>query len=259
MNEQEEYMDLCEAAFEQVDGLIHESHPGIQPSYSLLGLPEMSLQPSISYEVELMGDVPEPQDKQKVHGVELSSTQDEFMGQYCSKDPTAYKLKRIQSAQVHNVSERKDKASVLEEAANHVKALKLQVETMTKAREGEFLSRYMPYVGTPIIQFQSPRQCVPRSAGPSTGTGIGMPFGVGICQSCSCACAPYIHLPPGISNPYSASMMAAYPLFPAVCSTQTVISQSDGNCSSETEPCSEVHEQLGTGNDRKRSATHLKQ
>ncbi|KMT08220.1 hypothetical protein BVRB_6g142380 isoform A [Beta vulgaris subsp. vulgaris] len=228
MNEQEEYMDLCEAAFEQVDGLIHESHPGIQPSYSLLGLPEMSLQPSISYEVELMGDVPEPQDKQKVHGVELSSTQ-------------------------------KDKASVLEEAANHVKALKLQVETMTKAREGEFLSRYMPYVGTPIIQFQSPRQCVPRSAGPSTGTGIGMPFGVGICQSCSCACAPYIHLPPGISNPYSASMMAAYPLFPAVCSTQTVISQSDGNCSSETEPCSEVHEQLGTGNDRKRSATHLKQ
>lgn len=77
MNEQEEYMDLCEAAFEQVDGLIHESHPGngIQPSYSLLGLPEMSLQPSISYEVELMGDVPEPQDKQKVHGVELSSTQ----------------------------------------------------------------------------------------------------------------------------------------------------------------------------------------
>lgn len=34
------------------------------------------------------------------------SDQDEFMGQYCSKDPTAYKLKRIQSAQVHNVSER---------------------------------------------------------------------------------------------------------------------------------------------------------
>lgn len=72
-------------------------------------------------------------------------------------------------------------------------------QTMTKAREGEFLSRYMPYVGTPIIQFQSPRQCVRRSAGPSTGTGIGMPFGVGICQSCSCACAPYIHLPPGIN------------------------------------------------------------
>uniref|UniRef100_A0A803KUV5 Uncharacterized protein n=1 Tax=Chenopodium quinoa TaxID=63459 RepID=A0A803KUV5_CHEQI len=224
MNEcdQGKYMDLgvTTASQDEVDEIgvsrhVPESEPAwILPSSStnsLLGLPEMTLQPSISSEVELLDEFaeqPHQEEKKKSRDVEQEDAQSEAdTSRFCQKD----------------------RASILEDAANYVKSLKLQM--MKKAREGEFLAQYMPCVATPGMQFSSVPQSVPIR--PGIGAGVGMAFRPSVCASCSTPCAQWMPFPPAAGvHPFAPSTLASFP-FPTMCPTPVL--PTEGNSAGETE------------------------
>ncbi|XP_056696547.1 transcription factor PHYTOCHROME INTERACTING FACTOR-LIKE 15 [Spinacia oleracea] len=256
--------------------------------YSLMCLPEMALQPSISSEVDLLDDIAEPQSqpqpqpqptpqqplgKEKPsHDVEqeedaqsgvdlLHSRQDAVMMNRCCADDRGSNLfKRSRTAQVHNISERrrrdkikgkmtalqeliphcrkKDRASILEDAVNYVKALQLQLEMMVKTRESEHLARLMNGVAMQYSGLPPIRPCI--------GTGVGMAYG---CARCSTPSGRWIHLSPASASasgvhPFSPSLLPVFP-FPAM--SPTAVRPANVNCTGEAESCTPVLGQPGKG------------
>ncbi|XP_074278786.1 transcription factor PHYTOCHROME INTERACTING FACTOR-LIKE 13-like [Silene latifolia] len=89
------------------------------------------------------------------------------------------KLKTLQELMPH--CKKKDRASILDEAAKYIKALQHHVETMTKLRNVEYIgqSQYMPCSMNPGLQY-------PYAS---------MPQGAGMCIGCYAHCTPFFQVP----------------------------------------------------------------
>ncbi|CAO2825536.1 unnamed protein product [Amaranthus hypochondriacus] len=227
-------------------------------SDNLLKLPEMSLQTNITYEEQLLLDLPGQEQHPKdvrVRGLEQDQhlhSEEEMMVHRCSKKERVDQLKRSRSSEIHNITERrrrdkitgkikvlqqlmphcnkKDRASILEDAVNYMKVLKLQIETLIKAREGECLAGYMQCGGTPNMVPQS----IPiRSS---------LAYGSGLCTTCSSPCTPWVHIPTGVHPLITPTVYPSYP-FSLICPSPSQSQSSNLNPRPTTaqpiEPCLE--------------------
>ncbi|KAJ8447606.1 hypothetical protein Cgig2_031660 [Carnegiea gigantea] len=82
-------------------------------------LPEMPVQPTVTAEAEVLRDL----NRENANHGKQTHSEGVLMG-----EQQGDQLRRTRSADVHKTSERKDKASILQDAAEYMRTLQLQVE-----------------------------------------------------------------------------------------------------------------------------------
>uniref|UniRef100_A0A6N2LIR8 BHLH domain-containing protein n=1 Tax=Salix viminalis TaxID=40686 RepID=A0A6N2LIR8_SALVM len=85
--------------------------------------------------------------------------------------------KRSRAAEVHNLSERVDKASMLDEAIEYLKTLQLQVQMMSMGA-GMYMPSMMLAPGMPHMHAAQMGQFLPMGVGMGMRMGMGMGFGM---------------------------------------------------------------------------------
>ncbi|KNA24443.1 hypothetical protein SOVF_014810 [Spinacia oleracea] len=186
--------------------------------YSLMCLPEMALQPSISSEVDLLDDIAEPQSQPQP---QPQPTPQQPLGK---EKPS------------HDVEQEEDAQSGVD--LLHSRQAAFNNQMMVKTRESEHLARLMNGVAMQYSGLPPIRPCI--------GTGVGMAYG---CARCSTPSGRWIHLSPASASasgvhPFSPSLLPVFP-FPAM--SPTAVRPANVNCTGEAESCTPVLGQPGKG------------